>query len=464
MFVTACGAVKASNRCSTAADCTDSSAPYCVADHCQASCSVSSDCSDPGHAVCASDGACVGCVAATDCSAQAPICDSMARACRGCTADTECSGGVCVEADGACVADAGVAFVAQMGNDAGSCTRAAPCATLPFAIAQAGARKVIHVLGGTLQVMNATFTADRVLDGEDTTLEAGGATSITIKAPAAVTIEGVRIVAPSNAAGANTPGVAVSGAARARIYGATITGDTQGSVLVAGSAGADVAIQHSHLGSLNQPGTNAVICPNAKLTVDQSMLEMTIVGTPIGGVGTCQLSVTRSRFESTRDGSVQLTDGQLVMENNLIIHRDGFNDSILAVNLRPGSTIRFNTVVNTTGTPSDGAALSCDNSVVVTSNVFAYNSGHPITGTGCETRYSVFDDQSTTAAGTGNQVTPIDRIFASRAGGDYHLAASSVARGGAEPGLTTMVMVDYDGKPRPEPAGSNADCGAFESP
>jgi hypothetical protein len=198
----------------------------------------------------------------------------------------------------------------------------------------------------------------------------------------------------------------------------------------------------------------------AKLRVDQCVLEMTIL---TGSGGTCELTATRNRFESLRDGSVQLTGGQLVMENNLIIHRDGFNDSISVGNLRAGSTIRFNTITNTTALPSDGSALSCDNSVVVTSNVFAYNSGHPIGGTGCQPRYSAFDDVSTTSAGTGNQITGIDKIFVNRAGGDYHLSATSVARGGAEPGLN-MVTLDFDGQRRPNPINTTADSGAFEAP
>ncbi len=43
------------------------------------------------------------------------------------------------------------------------------------------------------------------------------------------------------------------------------------------------------------------------------------------------------------------------------------------------------------------------------------------------------------------------------------LAAASVAKGGAEPGQT-MTTIDFDGKPRPNPAKMPADCGAFEAP
>jgi hypothetical protein len=458
MLVAACGEVKPGNRCSTASDCSDPAAPYCVASQCEAACKLSTDCTDPMHAVCASDGACVGCAAATDCTAAAPVCDTTARSCRGCSSDLECSGGVCVEADGVCVADANVAFVAQMGNDSGTCTRAAPCATLPFAITQAGTRNVIHVLGGTLQVANVSFTVDRILDGEDTTLEAGNATAITVKAPANLTIEGFRIAAPPfpPAGGMPPPAISVASLAHGRLYGMQITGE--GSIPVA-TAGGEVAILHSHIGSLTQSSANTISCGDGKLLIDQSLLEMTIAGE----FGPCHLTVTRTRFESLRDGSVHVTGGQLIMENNLVIHRDGFNDSISVSNLTAGSAIRFNTIVNTTATPSDGSALGCDNSIVATSNVFAYNSGHPITGTGCQTRYSVFDDQSMTATGTGNHTAGIDTLFVNRAAGDYHLSASSVARGAAEPGLTTMVTGDFDGNPRPAPAGSNADSGAFEA-
>jgi hypothetical protein len=181
------------------------------------------------------------------------------------------------------------------------------------------------------------------------------------------------------------------------------------------------------------------------------------------GTGSCAATVTRNRFDSDNDGSVQISIGQVIMENNLIIHEDGFNDSISVTGLAAGSTVRFNTIVNTTGAPSDGAAINCDNTVQITSNIFAYNSGHPVVGTGCDIRYSIFDTQSTTSAGTGNQVVAIDSIFVDRATGDYHLSAASVAKGASEPGQT-MTKIDFEGNPRPNPAGTMSDSGAFEAP
>jgi len=452
----ACGDVVAKDPgCQTAADCTDPAAPFCVENKCQAACAGAGDCTDPERGVCATDGACVGCVANTDCDAAAPVCDTGERACRGCEKDSECAGGICIEAEGTCAADAEVAFVTMMGTDAGACTRTAPCATVSFALSVSGTRRIVHVLGGSLSSAAMNFTSDRILDGEDTTLSNSSGTSITITAPAKVTVEGFRLTAPAMA---TVPAILVSGAARARLHNLTIGGD--GGLAVNATNSANLHLSNSHIGNLGLNNPMHVYCPNSTALIDQNTFEMAIVGDN----GTqCELTVSRNRFESTRDGSVQLQSGLLVMENNLIIHRDGFNDSISLGNLRSGSTIRFNTIVNTTAVGSDGSALSCNSvGVTVTSNIFAYNSGHPITGT-CETRYSVFDDRAVTSAGTGNQSVGIDTIFANRAGGDYHLSATSSAKANAEPGLN-MVKVDFEGNPRPNPTGGPADSGAFEAP
>lgn len=467
LLLTGCGEVvpnvpgDGGPTCTSAAECTDPAAPFCVAGQCQAACASEADCTDPASPVCAADGACVGCEANDQCAADAPVCDATERACRGCTEDSECDGGLCIEADGTCVADADAVFVTQMGTDAGACTREAPCATIPFAIEQLGARQVIHVLGGSLATGPLVITGDLVLDGEDTTLQAGSnQTAITVRAPADIIVENFRINAPPSPIGSPPiPGVQVTGPlARTVLHQMVIDGN--GAIPVRGVSGAELVLARSHIGNLSANTSNTVVCENSQLHVDRTEFETSKIQ---DNNTSCQAVVTRSRFESSRDGSVQLSAGQLVMENNLIIHRDGFNDSILARSMQPGSTIRFNTIVNTTALPSDGAALACDNSIEVTSNVFAYNSGHPINGQGCTTRFSVFDDVSTTSAGTGNQVTAIDAIFVDRGAGDYHLAPDSVAREGAEPGQT-MVEVDFDGAPRPNPAGTTSDCGAFEAP
>lgn len=452
----ACGRVHGPEGvCSTAADC-GAAAPYCIDERCSASCQVNTDCTGADQPLCATDGACVGCLTGADCSdPNAPVCDPTARACRGCTADADCSGGICIEATGACVADADVAFATMMGNDAGTCTRTAPCASLSYAIQQAAGRKVFHVLGNTLSLpATLAISSDMTFDGEDTILSGGQVTSFTVSKTATAIIEGFHLSAPTGGTDPTPAAVSVIDQATATLYGNTFVGPTSVSLTTAPK----VRISHSHLGSLDAGGATKVTCAGGQLTVDQNVLETT----SIGYYGQCDLTVQRNRFESATDGSVQLRSGRLLMENNLIIQRDGYNDSISVATLSAGSTIRFNTIVNTTALASDGAALGCDSTVVVTSNVFAYNSGHPITGS-CETRYSVFDTVAVSSAGVGNKAVDLESIFANRGAGDYHLSATSAARGASEAGLTTMVTTDFDGNPRPAPAGSTADSGAFEA-
>lgn len=456
LLAAACGRVHGpEGACTTAADC-GASAPYCIDQTCSASCETNTDCASGTAPLCATDGACVACLSNTDCTdASAPICDATARSCRGCSADSDCSGGVCVEATGKCVADADVVFATMMGKDTGTCTRAAPCASLTYAMTQAGARTVFHVLGSTLSLSGTlSISSDLTFDGEDTILSAPQTSSFAISKTANVIVEGFHLTGPT-VAGTNTqpPAVSAGDQSTVTLYGDTFTGPTS----LALSTSPKVTLSHSHLGSLDNGGTS-VTCSGGQLLATQNVFETS----SLGSFGECDLTVQRNRFESALDGSVQLRGGRLLMENNLIIHKDGYNDSISVATLSAGSTIRFNTIVNTTALPSDGAALACDSTVVVTSNVFAYNSGHVITGS-CETRYSVFDTQALSSAGTGNKTADIEAIFVARASGDYHLSPDSVARGASEPGLTTMVTTDFDGKPRPAPAGSTADSGAFEA-
>lgn len=462
LVASACGQVKGvpidALACTSAADCKDPAAPYCVSSMCVANCAMNNDCTDPMHAICASDGACVQCTMNAECTAtNAPICDSQTRACRGCAKDSDCAGGVCIEAEGACVSDADTAFVTMMGTDSGTCTRVAPCASIAYATTQAGARRVIHVLGGSLQSSGGVnLSGNRVLDGEDTTL-GGGSPPITISG-GTVVVEGFRVAGPP-AGTATVPAISVTNAGtKATLYNVTVTGTAYGAV-IAGAGGTFVTLRKSKVGSLTMQNSMQVSCQNGTLVADKNTFENTFIA-PTSG--TCETTVTGNRFESNRDGSVQQNGGQLLMENNLIIHRDGYNDSLSITNLGAGSVVRFNTIVNTTAVASDGSAMYCDSSVIATSNIFAYNSGNPITGQGCAPKYSVFDEVSTTSAGPGNQITNINSIFVDRASGDYHLAAGSVARGGAEPGLT-MVKTDIEGNPRPSPAGSPADCGAYEA-
>jgi hypothetical protein len=136
-----------------------------------------------------------------------------------------------------------------------------------------------------------------------------------------------------------------------------------------------------------------------------------------------------------------------------------FTDAVVVGANAPSSTLAFNTFVNTATLVQSPVAVTCDSTDVVTSNIFAYNSTHPLSD-GCTARASLFDLVGSSQAGnnaTGDPAT----FFVGRAGGDFHLAAHSPALGIGEPGI---VNVDFSGSPRSLPVGSRPDAGAFEAP
>lgn len=214
-----CKGCDATFPCSTAA-------PVCEADTTCGGCTGASDCSAfPDTPVCGSDGAChavctvdtdcpsnlshcdhnvcVGCDAAFPCDASAPVCGATATcgacahnsdcaafpdldvcgadgACHTCTKDSECDSQAC-EA-GQCIASADVLYVSTTGTDAGTCTQAAPCKTLTYAVTQSRAvAQHIVMAGGTY---NATAditishpgsgTTSWTLHGNNSTIIGGG--------------------------------------------------------------------------------------------------------------------------------------------------------------------------------------------------------------------------------------------------------------------------------------------------
>jgi hypothetical protein len=193
--------------------------------------------------------------------------------------------------------------------------------------------------------------------------------------------------------------------------------------------------------------TNAggITCNAGTLSVERSVFDDSQLTTM-----TCAVIVRRTRFDL------------LTFENNLIVQADGIADAMTVIGVAPGSGLRFNTFVSTTVLASDGVALQCSPSLRVSSNIFAYNSMHPLTS--CDgARYSLLDSVALPQFATGVGARQGDRgtFFVDLSGKDFHLSASSPARGAGEPGLG--VSDDFDGNPRPAPTGSVPDMGAFEA-
>jgi hypothetical protein len=433
-------------ECQTSADCASTTAPVCIGQLCVPLCTSDTDCvgiANKPH--CATDGACVGCLANSDCGSDAPICDATARACRGCAQDSECTGGVCLEATGKCQLDAGVIFVIGNGGvDSGTCTRAAPCATLQYGLLQVGpTRNVIHVDASVLALGSSTVTISNTvyIDGTNTTFTGTGSGAL-------FDISGFNHVVLSNATVSQNVTVEISTALTA--YNVHVVATTLD------STGGTIIVEKSTFASGAQ--TAGVTCKNGSTTIAASTFDAATISTT-----NCGLTLQGSKLLRTPSAAIETSGGLVTIENNVVIVPDGFSDAMTILSGSPGSTVRFNTIVNTTATASDGSALACDSTITVTSNIFAYNSLHPITnmGVGCTTRYSLFDSTAlpSETAGVMDKVGDVSTFFVDSVGGDYHLGPNSPALKSGEPNLG--VTKDLDGNPRPA---MSPDIGAFQAP
>jgi hypothetical protein len=420
-------------------------------------CSIDDDCTGTaGTPHCATDGVCVECTTNDQCPAEKAICDLEDRACRGCESDDQCASGVCVEADGVCAADAAIIYMRMFGADTGECTLASPCGTLPYALGKVtGTRNVIHFSGGNFGTPTATVAINRsvIIDAASATIgKPGTGPLFALTSSGTVTLEGFTVL---GSATVNDPTITVGSGSTLRVRNAVLTT----AEIKVNNGALDLKDVRAAAGTVTK---NAVTCTSGTLTARQVDFDHTIVQTT-----NCQVNVSRCQFNEISDGSIGASGGVAVIENNLIIDANELSDSMSVNGVAPGSKIRFNTFVNTSGIDSDGVALNCDGTADVSNNIFAYASMHPMGGSGgtpCPSKYSLFDTVAVAshAAGEGNKVAAPATFFANRAAKDFHLGTSSPAKDASQPGV--VVTEDFDGRPRPQPAGSRADVGCFEAP
>jgi len=436
-------------QCTTSTDCTDPTMPFCENQFCVAACGSDGDCmAMAGKPFCAPSGACEACLDNSACSmADAPVCDGSAHACRGCVADSECASGICLESNGTCADESQTVFVDILGHDTGTCTKASPCHSMEYAFGQmSGARNVLKVIPtmwsepATIQIQNV----NGYIDGSTTTMSGNGSDGLFTMLSGNVTITGFTFT-PS-------VGIPVVDARQGQItfYGDTLTGNINingGMAVLQHAAAVGVAC-----GDVGGP----VTVPGGTIEVERSTLS---------GISTnhCAVTVKQSTFDDTSTNGDPIRLGSatqpFTIENNVFVSTDAFTDAVSMAG-PSGSVFRFNTLVNLSGMDQTAQPLEClGDPIEVSNNIVAW---HTSTAPHCSLTYTLVDSIEALPPGTGNLVGDASTFFVDMANKNFHLAPGSPAIGAAEPGVN--VTVDHDGNPRPQPAGTNADVGAFEAP
>jgi hypothetical protein len=411
-------------------------------------CTTATDCKSPASPFCVSGTCTAGCLDGTNCPTDKPVCDAEQHTCRGCDRDDECPGGVCLEADGRCALPGEVVFLRQSNSsDNAMCSAEMPCQSFAAALAATTPQRyVIHILGDTFHVTRGVDLTGRRLyiDGSDSTLfnDGGSADPVSTFASASagpdITLGRMTIRAPSVSGAAS---VAVSSNGGMRLWSVTL-----GSRATVIGGGLDIA--------------NSTI-PSAECSGGGTL---SITGSNIGGISStnCTLTALADRFNTAVVANlVAVSGGKVIIENSTFTSTEPSTDPLDIRNTVSGSRFAFNSVVNFSGADGTATPLFCDAGLDVSSSIFAWHSSATTPITGCVAHDSLFDEFAPANQLGSNRQASAATMFLDLSGKNLHLAPNSPARGLGQAGI---VEVDIEGHPRPGPAGTRPDIGAYESP
>jgi hypothetical protein len=356
-------------------------------------------------------GGCVQCVDDGACSGSAPVCDD--NMCRACRLDSECPSAACNE-DGACVPEANVVYLDPQGTDALPCSRAQPCKSLSFGLAQTNDPRSHLVLNtgvyldtrGVVSFSDSSATTIILHGGNSTLSSTSDDGFLSINQPAA--IRDVEI--------ANSEGVALSLTATTLLERVRVRGEagiyTYGSTTL---RDVDFEVQGC-----------AIALRGGSLTIDRARVS--------GGTkGICAVDPT------------------FVTITNLLVE----GTSELGVDLSGAiGSMSFTTIADTGTSASGPSGMKCtqQNLSVSASIIWAPNVARPTVEGGCTVTNSIVGPMS---FGTAMNVYP---GFVSSTQHDYHLSGGSPARDQVNAGP------EFDFEREPRPQGVRFDLGADEAP
>ena len=348
--------------------------------------------------------------------------DAATDAATGCVADVDCESRFC-EA-GACIATDDVVYVKRGEPDTTACTAAAKCGTPAYALTMVTpTRKYLRIEPSAVAYLASpdgpvSIATAVVIHGDGAILERAGANEI----------------------------VNVTADADAVLVGLTVRN-------AAGGADAD-----------------GIKCNNAKLT----LRRVTTAGNADRGLdaGNCIVDIDRTEVSSNTAGGIRIVSGRFSITNSFILRNGTTNSAAGGLILNPDqapNTVEFSTVVANTAPNGAGGLLCLGTAVTARNNLIYGNTGmSETTGANCTHSYSVIGAANPPGGTMVRSMTAAEVALVNPAGStvaDFHIRPTSLLRGAAEPGSASgATAVDFDGQPRPSPAGGAADIGADEVP
>jgi hypothetical protein len=347
-------------------------------------CEMDSQCSPPHCELKAH--VCVECLDASHCD-PGELCDvGGTYTCRGCIGESDCASEACL-ASGSCADEATVLYVDSAGDDATTCTRTAPCATLTRALELASTTREYIRLSGDI--------VDSPIITQDVEIFAAPGSKLT----------GV----------VGTDWVLKIQMAIVKIHGLTIF----------------------CAGGTDQTGV--------KTEMDSTTTLDTVDISGCGRSGAVEMKggftiVTRSNLHDNTAGALRSDGSADFSITNNFIHHNNINGAttidFAATAVRPGLTFEFNTVIDNQTGVSTAAAVTCAKAIPIANNLIARNATLPAAVSVCDASGSLVTNDVASLA------------FVDDANADYHIGAASAAKDTAPDG--SSVDDDIDGQLRPQ--------------
>jgi parallel beta-helix repeat protein len=368
------------------------------------------------------DGSSGGCDGNQACAPPLPVCELETHTCVECNTSADCATGACTShvcapchedadcdsavclPDGSCAAASRILYASPAGSGS-DCSTATPCSLDAAAVIVAPDHDIIKLAPGTYpRTTTLTITAPAIITGYAATIEA------------------------------SLPGTTflfTASATQLTLIGITTTGTTNG------------AAQCDTAGRLE-------------------LFRTRFTGGRIGAFGNgCEVKADRVVISSAAYYAFYMLGGGPVTLTNSYLTRNGGISTIAGVFVSDitAGTIDHTTIADNTAANNGQSGIRCSNSPNVTiRNSIIYGNKAPSIDGACNVSYSVIDP----GFGGGTNNVQLNPMFVAPLANDYHLAPASPARGLGDPASTRAI--DFDGDPRPLPAGSPSDPGADEIP